>query len=405
MNSSFLEDEKAGTSISYTAFLHHLQQQDSLTPLIRAKGLLSFYTQLILGLVQEENMILIDEDFRLPASVVSKEAITIDLNKKKTGPAFRSMDMLINTILQSKASLTLYTSGTTAVPKQINYPTVRLLRDTRLGPTYAASRWGLAYHPAHMAGLQVFFQAFLNKNLLVNLFGASRAQCFALIKRQQLTHLSATPTFYKMLQPYDCSFEGVQKISIGGERSTPLLHQQLHTLFPNARLYNLFGTTEAGTLFASEDDCFHLPATIAHLIRFEDNEMLLHRTLLADHSFLGPAEDWYQTGDKVAICKEGGFQFVGRKKDTVNVAGYRVNLIEIEAVLERIPGIQQYRVYGRKNSVTGHIICCEISVINPSLEVAQVKKILNERLQAFKVPRIIKIVDQISLTASGKVKK
>lgn len=398
-------DPSKGIRLSYVDFIIHLKRQSVFKPIVRATDLLSFYTGLVLGIIHERDIRLVDEDFLLPPDLTKDENTSILLDKKKVERVCQNVDSLVEHIQQAQSSLCLFTSGTTAVPKQINYPIGRLLRNIRLGPTYAASRWGLTYHPAHMAGLQVFLQAFLNKNLLVNLFKASRKDSLALIHNHQLSHLSATPTFYRLLQPFESPILSVKKLSIGGERSSIRLHDRLKAFFPNAKLYNLFATTETGTLFSADGAFFKVPPHLEQWVRFEGKELLLHRSLLADQHILGSGVEWYRTGDKVVWDKLGRFQFAGRKKDTVNVAGYRVKLIEIEEALEQIEGIQQFRVYSRKNAVTGQLICCEVKLLDRSLDIPQIKNRLKEKLQAFKVPRIIKIVNEISLTYTGKVKK
>ncbi len=405
MKSLFLVDLPGGYSISYEELLDRLRRQKGCDVILRANRLLPFYQHLILAMINDLQVYLIDDDFELPTAIREKENTNVLINKEKTAKALRSWDVLHHALLHSKATLSLFTSGTTAVPKQINYPIGRLLRNIRIGSKYAAGRWAFCYHPAHMAGLQVFFQALLNHNVLVNFFGLDKALIVDLLERFNISHISATPTFYRLLFPVDQAYQQVQGVSIGGERSSPKLHQRLRAAFPNAKLYNLFATTETGTLFASEGEYFSIPETIQSKVKFVNNELYLHRDLLADPNILPPQEEWYKTGDTVITDDKGRFQFAGRKKDTINVAGYRVKLIEIEEALDQIPGIQQYRVYGRKNALTGHIICCDVKLLDPELSVATIKTLLKEQLQAFKVPRIIKIVDQISMTHTGKIKR
>lgn len=405
MKSLFLVDLPGGYSISYEELLDRLRQQKGCNVILRAKRLLPFYQHLILAMINDLQVHLVDEDFELPLALQAKENTNVLINKERTAKALENWDTLQHSLLHSKASLSLFTSGTTAVPKQINYPIGRLLRNIRIGSKYAAGRWAFCYHPAHMAGLQVFLQAFLNHNLLVNFFGLDKPVVLDLLERFRISHISATPTFYRLLFPSEQIYKQVQGVSIGGERSSLKLHARLHEVFPNAKLYNLFATTETGTLFASEGEYFTIPKDIQSKVKFVNNELLLHRDLVADPSILDPEQEWYQTGDTVIIDEKGRFQFAGRKKDTINVAGYRVKLIEIEEALDQIPGIQQYRVYGRKNALTGNIICCDVKLLDPDLSIPRIKSLLKENLQVFKVPRIIKIVDEISMTHTGKIKR
>lgn len=54
-----------------------------------------------------------------------------------------------------------------------------------------------------MAGLQVFFQAFANKNALINVFNKNRVEVYELLSEYHVTHISATPTFYRLLLPVE----------------------------------------------------------------------------------------------------------------------------------------------------------------------------------------------------------
>ena len=70
-----------------------------------------------------------------------------------------------------------------------------------------------------MAGLQVFFQAFENQNTLVNVFSLARNEVYSLIEKYSVTHISATPTFYRLLLPFEKEYSSVQRITFwGGEK-------------------------------------------------------------------------------------------------------------------------------------------------------------------------------------------
>lgn len=78
-----------------------------------------------------------------------------------------------------------------------------LTRSVRCAERYQWQVWAYAYNPTHMAGLQVFFQAFENQNTLVNVFGLARNEVYSLIEKYSVTHISATPTFYRLLLPFE----------------------------------------------------------------------------------------------------------------------------------------------------------------------------------------------------------
>jgi hypothetical protein len=78
---------------------------------------------------------------------------------------------------------------------------------------------------------------------------------------------------------------------------------------------------------------------------------------------------------------------------------------EVEEALLEIEGISEVWVYGRKNAVMGQLVCCEIVSSNPSLDISSIKQHLAKRLQEFKIPRIIKFVEKLDTTRTGKLKR
>ena len=74
--------------------------------------------------------------------------------------------------------------------------------------------WAYAYNPTHMGGLQVFFQAFENQNTLVNVFNMQRYEVYEKMAGHRITHISATPTFYRLLLPFEQSYLSVQKVTL-----------------------------------------------------------------------------------------------------------------------------------------------------------------------------------------------
>jgi len=63
-------------------------------------------------------------------------------------------------------------------------------------------------------------------------------------------------------------------------------------------------------------------------------------------------------------------------------------------------------VFGKQNSVLGNILCCEVELYNSQkLTEKEIRDFLSTNLQDFKIPRIIKFVDEIRITKTGKVKR
>jgi len=90
----------------------------------------------------------------------------------------------------------------------------------------------------------------------------------------------------------------------------------------------------------------------------------------------------------------------------INVGGYKVNPLEVEDAIFELPGVRNVRVYSKSNSVLGNIICCEIVCDkNTTLNEASIRTFLQSKIQEFKIPRIIRFVNEISKTRTGKIKR
>ena len=283
-----------------------------------------------------------------------------------------------------------------------------LTRSVRCAERYQWQVWAYAYNPTHMAGLQVFFQAFENQNTLVNVFGLARNEVYSLIEKYSVTHISATPTFYRLLLPFEKEYSSVQRITFGGEKSDRHLFDVIHDIFPLAKINNIYASTEAGSLFAAKGDCFQIPVSIRDKFMVVDDELLIHRSLLGRSESFSFDGDYYHSNDLIEWVdqQEGIFRFKSRKNELINVGGYKVNPGEVEVVINAIDGIRQSLVYGKSNSVLGNVLCADIQLEEGVLlKELDIRCQLKNKLRDFKIPRRIKFVESFALTRTGKLKR
>lgn len=303
----------------------------------------------------------------------------------------------------------IYTSGTTGRPKKVWQGLQNLIRNVRTGEKYKNNVWAFAYNPTHMAGLQVFFQAFLNRNPMIYVFESEKQRVVEYLKVFRVTHISATPSFYRSIIPYfEVPNENVERVTCGGEKYDSALENELKRLFPKAKLFNIYASTEFGTLFSSNGEVFSIDESIKDYVKItEEGELLVHKDLLGhSEDFILESGEWYKTGDIVEKIDEDKFRFVHRKNELINVGGYKVNPHEVEEELKKISGVLDARVYSRTNRITGNILVADI-VLSESIEDKQnfertVFQELSKKLQEWKIPRIINIVDKLDFTRTGK---
>ena len=238
-------------------------------------------------------------------------------------------------------------------------------------------------------------------NPIINLFGKEPKVIHTLIKKYNVTHLSATPTFYRLMLDNETILPDVVQISSGGEKLTGTIKKRLLKTFPNAKIKNIYASTEAGSLFSSEGEFFKIPDRYHDKINIINNEIIIHKSLLGNSESLSLENDWYYSGDIVEMVDNKLFRFITRKNKTINVGGYKVNPEEVEEALLENPNISQARVYGKPNPVLGNILCAD--VVSTETDENGIRKKLD--LQNFKIPRIINFKDKVDMTRTGKIKR
>ncbi|CPV55666.1 non-ribosomal peptide synthase/amino acid adenylation enzyme [Mycobacteroides abscessus subsp. abscessus] len=113
------------------------------------------------------------------------------------------------------------------------------------------------------------------------------------------------------------------------------------------------------------------------------------------------AERLYRTGDRARYRSDGVLEFLGREDDQVKISGFRVELGEIEAALDRLPGVRASAVIaigprtGDKRLI-GY-------VAGDGLDPADVREQLTALLPHYLVPRIVHVLDRLPLTGNGKI--
>lgn len=394
--------------IAYTyADLLEAVCKDDYIPLLKTHDIFSYFSNLIKALVNNKPLVLLDSDLNSSElGGINEERVNVA--ERFQTRKFSSTDEVVKALQQSASEITIFTSGTTGQPKKVIHSVQSLTRSVRCAERYFGQVWAYAYNPTHMAGLQVFFQAFENQNTLINVFGLTRSEVYHLIEKYSVTHISATPTFYRLLLPFEKEYSSVQRITLGGEKSDHYLYDAIHHIFPSAKINNIYASTEAGSLFAAKGDCFQIPFSIRDKFMVVDNELLIHRSLLGRSDSFNFDGDYYHSGDLIEWVdqQEGIFRFKSRKNELINVGGYKINPGEVEVIINAIEGVRQSLVYGKPNSVLGNVLCADVQLEEGMVvKELDIRRQLKNKLQDFKIPRRIKFVESFTLTRTGKLKR
>ena len=117
-------------------------------------------------------------------------------------------------------------------------------------------------------------------------------------------------------------------------------------------------------------------------------------------------DGWFRSGDLGRKDEDGYYYIVDRSKDMIIRGGYNVYPREIEEVLMTHEAVSLAAVIGVPHESHGEeikavVIRAEGSTVTEDELVAWSK----EQMAAFKYPRIVAFVDNLPMTATGKILK
>ncbi len=117
--------------------------------------------------------------------------------------------------------------------------------------------------------------------------------------------------------------------------------------------------------------------------------------------------DWSLTGDLARKDEQGYLWFVGRKDDVITSSGYRIGPAEIEDCILKHPSVSMVAVVGSPDPVRTEVVKAFIvlkpdAVSSTALE-DELRNFVRVRLAAHEFPREIEFVNELPLTATGKI--
>ncbi len=336
----------------------------------------------------------------------------------------------------------IYTSGSTGKPKGVQIPhraMVNFLASMRRQPGLRAQDILLAVTTLcfDIAGLEMFLPLTAGARVVI----AERAvaihgeQLAALMDRQNVTVMQATPATWRLLLEAGWSGRRQLKILCGGEALPRDLAEQLLTRCGS--LWNVYGPTETtvwSTVFpvGSAEGPVSIGKPIANTQTYvvdrgmkpvplgHAGELLiggagvargyLNRPELTAEKFISgeavgfPPGRIYRTGDLVRYRRDGDIEFLGRIDHQVKIRGFRIELGEIEAGLGQHPGVKQAVVTALEDGFGGKQLVAYLTSERdePPAE-SDLRTHLKTQLPEYMVPSLFVFLKTFPLTPNGKV--
>jgi long-chain acyl-CoA synthetase len=117
-------------------------------------------------------------------------------------------------------------------------------------------------------------------------------------------------------------------------------------------------------------------------------------------------QGWLYTGDIGKMDEDGWFYIIDRKKDLINVSGFKVWPRDVEDVLYQHPAVREACVVGIPDSYRGETVKAFVSLAeNQQSKVTpdDLIQFCKQRMAAYKYPRIVEILPELPKTLTGKM--
>lgn len=342
---------------------------------------------------------------------------------------------------QSQEADILFTTGTTGAPKGVALSYNNLSAAARninafIGNTSTDVEL-LALPVSHSFGLGRL-RCTLSKGATVVMLGtfANVKKFFKEMARCQVTMFAMVPASWgfikKMSGKYIGKFADQLKFIEIGSSFMPVEDKELlMSLLPNTRICMHYGSTEASRSAFME---FHTyKDNLLSIGKASPNVEIKIFTSQGTPAALGEegevcvkgehvtcsywnetperfASDFYdgyfRTGDCGTMDAEGNIYLKSRIKEMINVGGKKVSPMEVEDILNTIPGIKESACIGIPDPgiVLGEVVKAFI-VADDNLSDEEIMQQLRPQLEVYKLPVEIERINAIPKTGSGKIQR
>jgi len=356
----------------------------------------------------------------------------INIKEKRYLPSIKS----------ERKAMILYTSGTTSKPKGV--VTTHMNVESQITTLVEAWEWNQEDHIPlflplhHIHGIINSLSCPLFIGAKVTMMGPfDTEKVCSQVASNDFTVFTAVPTIYfSLIEKLESSnnkklFKGFKKMRLmmsGSAALAPEIHKKWKEL-TGQELLERYGMTEVGMALSNKINGEKRPGSVGVTlpgveVKIEDdngniivNEGEAGQLLIkgpqvfleylnqpdkTKESFKG---DWFLSGD-IVMLERGHYKILGRDSvDIIKSGGYKISALEIEDVLLKNTKIRECAVVGIKDDKWGEIVASGIVCKEDSLNIDDITEWCSNYLSDYKIPRKIKILDDLPKNSMGKVTK
>lgn len=290
---------------------------------------------------------------------------------------------------------------------------------------------------SHSHGLRRTYANLLNGSTAILLDGVMNLKAFfSYLDREDVTAIDLTPSAFQIihklsknrLAEYNDKLEYIQ---FGSAKLLDRDKETLRDLLPDVRLYDFYGSTEAGCscIFDFNEDkekknCIGKPTYNSEFVTIDPVSNTLFRSsqenlgLIASRGHMLMKGYWKQDDLTASVMSEGyllsndlgyiddeGFVYMMARNDfVINYAGIKINPDELESVLFNYSEFQDCAVVGMPDSLSGEVPVILYTVKdNSDIDSKVLQKFISENIDINKQPKKFIEVDRIPRAQNGKI--
>jgi acyl-coenzyme A synthetase/AMP-(fatty) acid ligase len=359
----------------------------------------------------------------------------------RAGPALAGLEQLpIGVSGEAALELTLPTgragavvlgsSGTTGLPKLAVRESASLDADAAgviggMGLT-AADRVVFATPLGHSYGVDVLV-AVLTAGATLRVLTQSDAEVLARELERGATVLPGVPFVFEALARRERRGEVPLRLALSAGSPLPARVRAAFAAAWGVEVGQLYGATELGTVaidapgsagFDASSVGRPLPGVSMRVVDAadatrtlgpgEEGQLVVRApSMLSEYSDgeVPLVDGHFLTGDLAVMDRAGRVHITGRLKMLIDVGAYKVNPLEVEAVLGSHPGVAECVVVPIAASESVQRLRAVVVLVQREAQptARELRHFLQERLSAIKVPRVVEFAMELPKSPTGKV--
>jgi cyclohexanecarboxylate-CoA ligase len=325
--------------------------------------------------------------------------------------------------------LLLYTSGTTDNPKGVPHAQRGFLANAMASvPEMEISKEEIILSAApltHLYGLYAYHLSLCSGAAMSLLPAFTPPDLAKVIEKHRANCVLAGPAHFKplldggLLERHD--FSSLRFACLSGSPVPPELAAAVEKKLPNGKTIQLWGMTElqAGSFSRPRDpaDVRHgtagaaTPGTQLRVVgeRLQVKGISLFSNYLKNPGATREAftdDGWFETGDTAELSAAGHLRFTGRVKEIINRGGVKYSPLDVEAIIDRMPGVARAAIVPYPDAVLGERACVFVQpapgAARPTLE-AITRELDRAGVARFKWPERLELVEAMPITPTQKV--